>query len=897
MNDALRQKCLDYVTGSLDSTQAAVFEQELADNAELQALVSQYGELMSLEQAISDEQPAVGAHFSVKVMDALEREATPGFAAGFFSGGLLERYFAMSRKVILPLGATCAVLLAVFATNSVKRERGLEISRSADSAQSYKVPLKAGRSPGDQLATAPAGPIADEPLREKQAAAKSEAAEESEADSRLAVSNQIEQPQAAAPQDADQKSDLLQKNAFEAQEQVSRGATKQAAKELTRSEAIPPATSGYAGKDSGDVDKRPVIQPARRAQGEFLRNQTSDAPAVAPKQEWLQSERKAKESEYSEPANKPADSEGRREYPGAKGNAVPQEVEAMRDDEADDDFALGTQNSTRLTDTLSLRGGGAAPEKMQLREDGLAGAGIKPALRTRESSDQKKLRQEPVAKRPAPISPGAYIPAPPPQPRVQSGEEYGIYDENQRTSVAREPRSTFSADVDTGSYSNVRRFLSMGQMPPVNAVRVEELVNYFTYAYPSQSEKPFAVHYEIAPSPFSKGRHLLKLGIKAKDAAAAERKPWNLVFLIDVSGSMESANKLPLLKKSFQVLLQNLRDQDHVALVTYASGAQVVLPATAGSNRELIRTAMNGLIASGSTNGEAGIAMAYAEAERFKQPGSVNRVIVATDGDFNVGASSFEELMAMIERKRESGITLTTLGFGEANLKEKTLEQLSDRGNGNYFYIDTFAEARKVFEQQLAQNMEVVAKDVKLQIEFNPAQVSEYRLIGYDNRRLANQDFANDAVDAGEIGAGHTVTALYEIALAGAAVADEVDEELRYQKPAPSVEPAAKTEEAFGAELAFVKIRFKAPDGSTSEKMQFPIEKSQVKAAFADGSTDFRFAAGVAGFGQLLRGSKYGIGYNYSDVAVILNAATGADANGERRQFLQLVDNARALKR
>lgn len=473
----------------------------------------------------------------------------------------------------------------------------------------------------------------------------------------------------------------------------------------------------------------------------------------------------------------------------------------------------------------------------------------------------------------------------------ESRENYGQYEENPRMSVQSDPVSTFSIDVDTGSYANIRRFLRLGQLPPKNAVRIEELVNYFPYNYAADGDKPFSVHYEIAPSPLSKGRYLMKIGLKAHQAVQDRSKGWNLVFLVDTSGSMNESNKLPLVKQSLKLLTDAMRKEDRIALVTYAGSAGVVLPSTSGDEKDKIRAAIDGLESGGSTNGSAGIDLAYAQAESNKIAGSVNRVILATDGDFNVGISDFNGLVDLIEKKRKLGITLTTLGFGTGNYQERSMEQLADKGNGNYFYIDSFQEAKKVLSSELTQTMEVVAKDVKLQVEFNPAQVREYRLIGFDNRMLKREDFTNDKIDAGEVGSGHTVTALYELELTSHPVRDSSNEPLRYQTPAP-----VPTAVPLQGELGFLKIRAKTPEGENSTEYQYPVTSSIVKSSIDETSDDFRFAAAVAGFGTLLRESKYEGDLNWSDVRSLAEKARGEDPFGYRSEFLSLVDAAKVLK-
>ncbi len=463
-------------------------------------------------------------------------------------------------------------------------------------------------------------------------------------------------------------------------------------------------------------------------------------------------------------------------------------------------------------------------------------------------------------------------------------EAYQHLEDNPVRRVAEHPVSTFSVDVDSGAYSNVRRFLKSGELPPKDAVRIEELVNYFTYDYPplDDPQTPFSVTTEAGPTPWNPGTYLLQIGIKGYDVARDERPPANLVFLVDVSGSMQPENKLPLLVNALKLLTRQLTASDRVSLVVYAGAAGVVLEPTPGDQKSKILSALQRLRAGGRTAGEAGLKLAYDVAEQGRIEGGINRVLLATDGDFNVGVADVEALKGLVERKRDSGITLTTLGFGVGNYNEALMEQIADVGNGNYAYIDELAEARKVLVREMASTLFTIAKDVKVQIEFNPAVVAEYRLIGYENRVLAREDFRNDRVDAGDIGAGHTVTALYEIALVGGAGA-RIDP-LRYGGAA--AQPGAPEE------LAFVKLRYKAPDGGNSALIERPIMRSLLEH---EPSENFRFAAAVAAFGQLLRGGRYTEGFGYADVLSLARGARGEDAFGDRSGFLSLVQLAESL--
>lgn len=477
----------------------------------------------------------------------------------------------------------------------------------------------------------------------------------------------------------------------------------------------------------------------------------------------------------------------------------------------------------------------------------------------------------------------------PPPALPENRETYGAIVDNPVHFARQEPVSTFSIDVDTGSYSNVRRFLNEGVLPPMDAVRTEELINYFSYDYPTTStDAPFAVATEMAPSPWHGGRHLLQIGIKAVGSERDDELHSNLVFLVDVSGSMSSPDKLELLKTSLKLLSRQLTADDSIAIVVYAGASGVVLEPTSGDETRKITAALERLEAGGSTNGAAGIELAYKLAEEHFVEGGINRVLLATDGDFNVGLTDFSSLIRMIETKRKTGIGLTTLGFGTGNYNDQLMEQLADAGNGNYAYIDSINEARKVLVEEMSATLQTVAKDVKIQIEFNPAVVSEYRLVGYENRVLNREDFNNDRVDAGEIGAGHEVTALYEITLAGSS-AQTVDP-LRY-----STETAAAVESNFTAELAFLKLRYKAPDGDDSTLLQYPLNVADMKSDLQATSENYRFAAAVAGFSQLLRDNDALDDFDYNDVLTLATGARGSDDLGYRSEFIQMVKTAQAL--
>ena len=471
-------------------------------------------------------------------------------------------------------------------------------------------------------------------------------------------------------------------------------------------------------------------------------------------------------------------------------------------------------------------------------------------------------------------------------------ESYAPIQGNTFKQVADEPLSTFSIDVDTASYANVRRFLRAGQLPPPDAVRVEEMVNYFPYDYaPPKGQTPFAVHVESAACPWAPAHALVRIALKGKSLDAEQRPPCNLVFLIDVSGSMMPDNKLPLVKKSIQLLARQLDARERVTLAVYAGAAGLVLPPTPASDLATIDAAVENLQAGGSTAGGAGIRLAYDEARQSFLPDGNNRVVLCTDGDFNVGVSSNADMTKLIEENRNNGVFLTVLGFGMGNYKDDRLETLADKGNGNYAYVDSFSEARKVLAEQAAGTLFAIAKDVKLQIEFNPAQVSAYRLVGYENRLLAKEDFNDDKKDAGELGAGHAVTAFYEVVPVGAEAAPGVDP-LKYQ-PAADKPAATRRRANDNPEWLTVKLRYKLPKADRSAKIEVPFAGSA--APFAEASTDFRFAAGVATAGLMLRGDRSTTDLGFDDVAAWTAAAVGTDLGGHRREFLGLLRNAAAL--
>ena len=472
--------------------------------------------------------------------------------------------------------------------------------------------------------------------------------------------------------------------------------------------------------------------------------------------------------------------------------------------------------------------------------------------------------------------------------REANTEDYNHIVDNPFLSAREHPQSTFSTAVDTASYSNVRRYLNGGQLPPKDAVRIADLLNYFDYAYPeAKGEHPVALGLEMAACPWNPQHHLVKIAVKARTISPSEMPPRNFVFLIDTSGSMAAENRLPLVKQSLELLVQQLGERDRVSIVSYAGDASLRLPTTAGHQNQKIRLAINGLLASGSTNGGGGIVMAYDQAQRSFIEGGVNRVILATDGDFNVGVSSDGELVRLIEQKRQTGIYLTVLGYGMGNLKDNKLEQLAHHGNGHYAYIDSIDEARKVFVDQ-GGALAIVAKDVKLQVEFNHLQVNAYRLIGYENRVLRNEDFKDDAKDAGDMGSGHTCTALYEIVPVGVASPLQSAGDLKYQR-AGSETPAAKT-----GEWLTVRMRYKNPDSEQGKELATTMPAAGLAKHPSD---DFRFAASVATFGMLLRDSEYKGTATFDAVREWASGALGNDRNGLRSEFLGLVGKARQLKK
>jgi Ca-activated chloride channel family protein len=466
-------------------------------------------------------------------------------------------------------------------------------------------------------------------------------------------------------------------------------------------------------------------------------------------------------------------------------------------------------------------------------------------------------------------------------------EAYDHFDDNTFRRVVNDPLSTFSIDVDTASYANVRRFLNQGTFPPAGAVRTEELINYFRFDYPQPNgDAPFSVTTELAACPWNTQHRLALIGLQGRAVSEKDKTARNLVFLIDVSGSMDSPDKLPLVRNAMRMLADILDARDRVGIVVYAGASGLVLPSTPGDQKSTIHNAIADLRPGGSTNGAAGITLAYRVAREHFIKGAVNRVILATDGDFNVGVTSQDELVRLIEEQRESGIFLSVLGVGTGNLKDSTMEKLADKGNGNYAYLDSLQEARKVLVHEAGSTLMTIAKDVKIQIEFNPSTVAAYRLIGYENRLLKNEDFNNDKKDAGEIGSGHSVTALYEIVPAGVAIDESSVDPLKYQQqPQP-------TRAATSGELATVKLRYKAPDGETS-KLIATVLRNRPQPMGAN----LGFASAVAEFGMLLRESKVAGNASYQSVLARAQAFRGSDPEGYRSEFAKLVDLAAGLRR
>lgn len=556
----------------------------------------------------------------------------------------------------------------------------------------------------------------------------------------------------------------------------------------------------------------------------------------------------------------------------------------------------------QLSNVISNTGGEVSGIFGRTEESAKSDGAAAPAERQRGTSAFQSLESradenfaQPAARMIAP-APGVPFSPPPydyiqpmPQPVITGTDSFANRPDNPLQEVAQAPVSTFSADVDTASYSTVRRMLRAGQMPPVDAVRTEEMVNYFNYNYalPEDRSRPFAPTVTVYPNPWHAGTQLVHIGIKSFDLPSETRPPVNLVLLVDVSGSMDEPSKLPLVKSSFNMLLDQLKPTDTVSIVTYAGSSGVALPPTKVAERERIKAIINSLGAGGGTAGAEGLSTAYELAKQNYNKEGVNRILLATDGDFNVGVSEPGGLAEYVSRQRSSGVFLSVLGYGMGNYQDTTMQALAQNGNGVAAYIDDMSEARRVLDDQVSKTLFTVAKDVKFQVEFNPAQVQSYRLLGYETRALRTQDFNNDKVDAGEVGAGSEVTAIYEITPAGAAPAADAS---RYQAQAEqTVKPAANSNE-----LGFLRIRYKLPNSDTSTLIERPIVNADRKE-LAEASADVRFATAVAGFSRLLRHSEGVSGFSYADVVKLADGARGEDKDGERIGFIDLVRTAESL--
>ncbi len=537
---------------------------------------------------------------------------------------------------------------------------------------------------------------------------------------------------------------------------------------------------------------------------------------------------------------------------------------------------------------FSLRGRAGAPAPAAARP--ASGPARPPARQVLAQETADRLKALGYVADGAPLAPAPVDPLRIPSAPFNT-EAYDHITDNPFVLVATDPRSTFSVDVDTASYAIVRRYLNDGQLPPKDAVRIEELVNYFPYAYePPKDGRPFAVHLDAASCPWSPGHRLVRVALKGREVPRAERPPANLVFLLDVSGSMAEPNKLPLVQAALRLLVGELQPSDRVAIVVYAGSEGLALPSTPVADRDAIVSAIESLSPGGGTHGSAGIRLAYETATAHFIKGGINRVILATDGDFNIGVTSQGDLIRLIEDEARTGVFLTALGFGMGNLKDATLEKLADHGNGNYAYVDSLMEARKVLVEQIGATLVTIAKDVKLQVEFNPRQVKAFRLIGYENRVLAHQDFNDDRKDAGDIGAGHTVTAFYEIVPPGQPVDAPTLDPLKYQPP-----PSPSSSAPDNGELLTLKLRYKEPAADRSQLLEVSLKDEGQPFASAD--PDFRFAASVASFGMLLRDSPYKGGADYATVLAWAKGGGSNDESGLRTEFLRLVQSARSLVR
>jgi len=563
----------------------------------------------------------------------------------------------------------------------------------------------------------------------------------------------------------------------------------------------------------------------------------------------------------SEPSGTHIAAEADQAKSGESGATAPGEdpapIDGLEATEEDESIAVVTDSATATAPAAKPAKYGNKKENRSYAVGTVATAGLGKA-------------SMPMPSRPAPLQ---IVQAEPPVPKIDAtgGEDYKDYGKNPMVAAADDHLSTFAVDVDTASYAISRRKIMEGQLPPESAVRVEEFVNYFSYDYAGPTAKganaaPFAVHMDMAPSPFTKGRKILRVGVQAKKLSLRERKNANLVFLVDVSGSMQSADKLELAKRALRVLVDNLKDGDTVSLVTYAGSTRVVLPPTGLEKKAEIISALEDLRAGGSTAMASGMQLAYKLAAQTLTPNSLSRVIVLSDGDANIGNVSHHEMLKEIAGKVKEGVTMSTIGFGMGNYKDSLMEQLANKGNGNYFYIDGISQARRVFQEQLGGTLEVVAKDVKIQVDFDPEVVKNYRLIGYENRNVADRDFRNDKVDAGEIGAGHTVTAMYEV-------------ELRREDAVPVT----------------VRLRAKKPKGSKASETAYAFSPQNSYASFDGASEDFRFATAVMGAAEILRGSEHAGSWNLDRVISIAKGASESHRS-ERQEFIALMERARRAK-
>ncbi|WP_410001049.1 von Willebrand factor type A domain-containing protein [Vannielia litorea] len=594
------------------------------------------------------------------------------------------------------------------------------------------------------------------------------------------------------------------------------------------------------------------------------------------------------------PTDPSAEPKVREQAESAPGQQVARQEVAAADEARADDGAAGGAAATEAVEALTES---EAPMEADAMADVAAEPAPAPSVAPRTATVARKRSATAGAAKDGTLGriAGTFAPPRPDEGTVAhpapDTEAYPEAESNPVKVASEEPVSTFSIDVDTASYSVVRSSLNAGQMPPADAVRVEEMVNYFPYAYAApeaDDPAPFKPTVVVSETPWNPDTQLVTVAIQGEMPVVEDRPPLNLVFLVDSSGSMSDANKLPLLKQSLRLMLPELRPEDQVAIVAYAGSSGLVLPPTPAGDRAKILAALDNIGAGGSTAGAAGLEQAYAVAEEMTEEGEISRVLLATDGDFNVGFSSPDEMKDFIEEKRESGTFLSVLGFGRGNLNDALMQSLAQNGNGQAAYIDTLNEARKVLVDQLTGALFPIASDVKIQVEFNPAEVAEYRLIGYETRALKREDFNNDRVDAGEIGAGHSVTAIYEVTHVGSPAV--LNDPLRYGSADASVAPAQGEQD--NPELAFLRMRWKEPGKSESELLELPITEGM-----GDATSETRFAAAIAGFGQLLKGSDYLGDWSYAEAIELANGAKGEDEFGYRAEAVNLMRLAESLSR